>query len=163
RRRRGARRAARAPGARDRGSRRRAAPGPGRAGGVGRRGPPGVQPRRAGLPDGRDMRGAGVTVRSPRRTEGGRVSTSEGSGPGRGHRRRAILEAAADLFSERGYPATGVDEIGEAAGITGPAVYRHFDNKNHVLSAVVKRAIERVVEGVADVVSEAGTSWEVLE
>ena len=80
----------------------------------------------------------------------------------RGRRREAILEAAADLFSEQGYPATGIDEIGAAAGITGPGVYRHFGNKNDVLGEVVRRAIEQVVEGVADVVSEADTSWELL-
>ena len=81
----------------------------------------------------------------------------------RGQRREAILEAAADLFSERGYRGTGIDEIGEAAGVTGPGVYRHFDNKNDLLGEVVKRAITRVVEGVAEVVSENDESWPVLE
>jgi AcrR family transcriptional regulator len=83
--------------------------------------------------------------------------------PRRGARKEAILEAAAHLFSQRGYPATGIDEIGEAAGITGPGVYRHFDNKSGVLSEVVRRTVERVVAGVAEVVDEAASDWQVLE
>ncbi len=78
-------------------------------------------------------------------------------------RREAILASAAELFSERGYPATGIDEIGAAAGITGPGVYRHFDNKNGVLEGVVQRAVERVVAGVAEVVDDGKTDWQVLE
>jgi AcrR family transcriptional regulator len=73
-----------------------------------------------------------------------------------------ILAAAAELFSEQGYPATGIDEIGEAAGISGPGVYRHFDNKSEVLAEVVRRAITRVVEGVAEVVGSSDDSWVVL-
>jgi AcrR family transcriptional regulator len=83
--------------------------------------------------------------------------------PRRGGRREAILESAAQLFSTQGYPATGIDEIGEAAGITGPGVYRHFDNKNGVLGEVVKRAVEKVVAGVAEVVDVGESDWEVLE
>ncbi len=85
------------------------------------------------------------------------------AGSKRGGRKEAIVESAAQLFSQRGYPATGIDEIGEGAGITGPGVYRHFDNKGEVLGEVVRRAVERVVAGVADVVDEGTTDWEVLE
>jgi AcrR family transcriptional regulator len=80
----------------------------------------------------------------------------------RGNRREVILEAAAELFSQRGYPATGVDEIGEAAGISGPGVYRHFGTKNEVLGEVVDRAIARVVSGVAAVVGASDDGWDVL-
>ena len=78
-------------------------------------------------------------------------------------RREAILASAARLFSQRGYPSTGIDEIGAAAGITGPGVYRHFDNKNGVLGEVVRRAVERVVEGVAEVVDDGADDWQVLD
>jgi AcrR family transcriptional regulator len=80
-----------------------------------------------------------------------------------GSRKDAIVESAAQLFSKQGYPATGIDEIGAAAGITGPGVYRHFDNKNGVLNEVVRRAVEKVVAGVAKVVEENDTDWQVLE
>jgi AcrR family transcriptional regulator len=80
-----------------------------------------------------------------------------------GGRREVIVESAARLFAHRGYPATGIDEIGAAAGITGPGVYRHFDNKNDVLGEVVRRAVDQVLEGVSAVVARADSDWEVLE
>jgi AcrR family transcriptional regulator len=64
---------------------------------------------------------------------------------GRGlRRRRAIVEAAADLFARRGYPAVGMDDIGAAAGVTGPAIYRHFESKASVLAAVIDGIIDAV-------------------
>ena len=78
-------------------------------------------------------------------------------------RKEAIVASAAQLFSRQGYPATGIDEIGEGAGITGPGVYRHFGNKSGVLDEVVRRAVEKVVAGVAEVVDEGGDDWAVLE
>jgi AcrR family transcriptional regulator len=84
------------------------------------------------------------------------------AGGTRGNRREVILQAAAELFSQRGYPATGIDDIGEAAGISGPGVYRHFETKNAVLGEVAERAISRVVSGVADVVGASDDGWEIL-
>ena len=60
----------------------------------------------------------------------------------RGGRREAILDAATVLFSTRGYADTGMDDIGEAVGITGPAVYRHFASKQDLLVATLERAVE---------------------
>jgi AcrR family transcriptional regulator len=81
----------------------------------------------------------------------------------RSGRREAIVSSAAKLFATQGYPATGIDEIGAGAGITGPGVYRHFDNKNDVLAEVVGRAVDGVVSGVAGVVEAGTTDWDVLE
>jgi AcrR family transcriptional regulator len=60
-------------------------------------------------------------------------------------RREAILTAAAQLFAERGYAAVGMDDIGAAAGVTGPAIYRHFGAKASVLTAVFDRVIDAVM------------------
>jgi AcrR family transcriptional regulator len=59
-------------------------------------------------------------------------------------RREAILTAAAELFAERGYAAVGMDDIGAAAGVTGPAIYRHFGAKASVLTSVFDRVIDAV-------------------
>ncbi len=48
-------------------------------------------------------------------------------------RQREILAAAAALFRERGYHATTMTDIGTAAGISGPAIYRHFSGKDELL------------------------------
>jgi AcrR family transcriptional regulator len=61
-------------------------------------------------------------------------------------RRELLLAAAADLFAARGYHAVGIDDIGEAAGITGPGVYRHFPSKQALLQALCELAVGRMVE-----------------
>jgi AcrR family transcriptional regulator len=69
-------------------------------------------------------------------------------------RREAILTAAAQLFAERGYAAVGMDDIGAAAGVTGPAIYRHFGAKASVLTAVFDKVIDAVIVD-PDVIGEA--------
>lgn len=56
-------------------------------------------------------------------------------------RRELILTAAADLFAQQGYHAVGIDEVGTAAGITGPGVYRHFSGKQALLEALCDLAM----------------------
>ena len=62
----------------------------------------------------------------------------------RGSRRLHIVAAAADLFAADGYPAAGMDQIGAAAGITGPGIYRHFTSKAAILAAVFDGIIDAV-------------------
>lgn len=61
------------------------------------------------------------------------------------HRRDKLLAAAIDLFRSRGFHAVGIDEIGQAAGISGPGVYRHFANKQALLVAIFDRVAEDLV------------------
>ena len=70
----------------------------------------------------------------------------EPAGPKRRpHRKEQILAAAVGLFHERGYHATGMDDIGAAAGITGPGVYRHFSSKEEILETLVRNRGETVL------------------
>ena len=62
-------------------------------------------------------------------------------------RREQLLEAAARLFADHGYHAVGIDDIGAAAGISGPGVYRHFPSKAALLEALCDRAMTRMIEG----------------
>ncbi|HZQ78373.1 MAG TPA: TetR/AcrR family transcriptional regulator [Acidimicrobiia bacterium] len=61
------------------------------------------------------------------------------------HRREAILGAAVELFRDRGFHSVGIDEIGIAAGISGPGVYRHFASKGAVLVALFDALSEQVL------------------
>lgn len=66
----------------------------------------------------------------------------------RGMKRRvAIVRAASALFARDGFAAVGMDDIGAAAGVTGPAIYRHFESKAAVLAAV----IDAIIDAVSDV------------
>ncbi|MEO5920414.1 MAG: TetR/AcrR family transcriptional regulator [Pseudolysinimonas sp.] len=62
-------------------------------------------------------------------------------------RRAALLGAAARLFAERGFERVTLEEIGGAAGISGPAVYRHFASKQGVLAAILLDASEGLLAG----------------
>lgn len=62
-------------------------------------------------------------------------------------RREEILDAASDLFERRGYGHVGVDEIGEAVGITGPSVYKHFPSKVAILVDIGRRSAARLEAG----------------
>jgi len=62
-------------------------------------------------------------------------------------RRQRILAAAADLVAARGYHEVGMTEIGAAAGITGPAIYRHFGGKSDVLVTMFDRVIDDLTAG----------------
>ena len=80
----------------------------------------------------------------------------------RGSRRAHIVTAAAELFAADGYPAAGMDQIGAAAGITGPAIYRHFDSKAAVLAAVFDGIIDAVTAAPGSVPDEQSPAAELL-
>lgn len=54
------------------------------------------------------------------------------------------MDAATALFDRHGYHATSIDDIGAAAGISGPGLYRHFASKDAVLIAVFDRIWARI-------------------
>ncbi|MCN9240536.1 TetR/AcrR family transcriptional regulator [Streptomyces sp. RY43-2] len=51
--------------------------------------------------------------------------------------RNAVLHAAAELFSERGYAATSISDISERSGRTSGAIYFHYTNKEQLALALV--------------------------
>src|SRR5436853_2587135 len=79
--------------------------------------------------------------------------TAQPAGRTRTNKREAIIAAAAELFSERSFDGTGISDIAAKVGITGGAVYRHFDSKQEVLRTIVQRAVEQVVANVDEIVS----------
>jgi AcrR family transcriptional regulator len=77
-------------------------------------------------------------------------------------RREQLLDAAAGLFASRGYHDVGIDDIGAAAGITGPGVYRHFAGKQALLEHLCDRAMSRMLDGALGV-SRRGTLEELVD
>ena len=78
-------------------------------------------------------------------------------------RREQLLEAAAHLFADRGFHAVGIDDIGSAAGISGPGVYRHFPSKAALLESLCDRAMTRMLDGARAIVAEAADPQSALE
>lgn len=52
-------------------------------------------------------------------------------------RRDQILAAAAELFARHGFHGVGIDDIGAAVGVSGPALYRHFRSKDAMLGEML--------------------------
>ena len=77
-------------------------------------------------------------------------------------RQAAILHEAARLFAERGYSGVSLEDLGAAVGVSGPAVYRHFENKQALLGAILVRVSERLRAGGRAVVDAGGTPEEQL-
>ena len=67
--------------------------------------------------------------------------------PRRRSRRDEILEIAVDLFAARGYHGVSMDDIGSAAGVTGPALYHHFAGKEAMLVAALIPVSEGLLHG----------------
>ena len=59
-------------------------------------------------------------------------------------KRVAIVDAARQLFLAPGYAQTSMDTVAEKAGVAITTVYRHFNNKDDLFSAVMQMACEMV-------------------
>ena len=70
-------------------------------------------------------------------------------------RRSQLLAAAEELFADRGFLAVRLEDIGAAAGVSGPAIYRHFPNKEALLVELLVGISTRLLTGGQDVVAEA--------
>ncbi len=89
------------------------------------------------------------TTGGPAARVGGHAKTKKGE-----RRRAAILAAAAELFRERGFQATSLDDIGAVAGVSGPAIYRYFPSKHELLSLLIEEAAIAWRVTVDDVLSQ---------
>lgn len=65
----------------------------------------------------------------------------------RGATRERILSTAGRLFAERGYHGATIDELGAAAGISGPGLYKHFPNKEALLGELLVGCSRRLLDG----------------
>jgi AcrR family transcriptional regulator len=61
-------------------------------------------------------------------------------------RKNKILSAAADLVAQRGFHAVSMSDIGAEVGISGAAIYRHFENKSALLVALFDRSIDQLLQ-----------------
>lgn len=70
-------------------------------------------------------------------------------------RRDQILAAAAELFARHGFHGVGIDDIGAAVGISGPALYRHFRGKDAMLGEMLTSISEYLLTGGQEKLAQA--------
>lgn len=63
------------------------------------------------------------------------------------NRRTVLLDSAAALFAQRGFNGVSIEDLGAAAGVSGPAVYRHFSGKQALLGALLVGVSEDLLAG----------------
>lgn len=77
-------------------------------------------------------------------------------------RHSSLLREAARLFAERGFTGVSLEELGGAVGVSGPAVYRHFANKQALLGEILVSVSERLLAGGREVVERGAAPIETL-
>ena len=74
-----------------------------------------------------------------------------------------ILQGALELFSAKGYEATSVREIGEAAGITKPTLYHFYGSKEGMYRALVDGALDDFSRAVTRALQAPGSAVDRLQ
>jgi AcrR family transcriptional regulator len=70
-------------------------------------------------------------------------------------RHAALLKEAARLFAERGFTGVSLEDLGSAVGVSGPALYRHFANKQALLGEILLGVSESLLTGGREVVQSS--------
>ena len=95
------------------------------------------------------------------------MATDEASGDGAGERgdpqRRAIHAAAIAEFSERGFSATSMANIADAAGMSRPALYQYFRNKGDIFASAFVALFDDHVDRALQALDDEGTTAERLD
>ena len=83
--------------------------------------------------------------------------------------RATVVEAARELFADRGYRSTSMRDIAEAVGVRAPSLYNHVSSKQEMLFAIMDTAMDRALaalddalEGVDDVAEALRVATESL-
>ncbi|BBY15029.1 SACE_7040 family transcriptional regulator [Mycolicibacterium litorale] len=78
-------------------------------------------------------------------------------------RRGQLIAAAERLVAEKGYLAVRLEDIGAAVGVSGPAIYRHFPNKEALLVELLVGISTRLLAGAREVLAEAADAAAALD
>jgi AcrR family transcriptional regulator len=81
---------------------------------------------------------------------------------GRAERERQILDAAVEVFGERGYQTASMDVVAERVGVTKPVLYTHFGSKHGLLLACIARARAKLLEVTSTAAGSASEPEEML-
>jgi AcrR family transcriptional regulator len=77
-------------------------------------------------------------------------------------RREQLIIVGRQLFAERGYEATSIEEIAARAKVSKPVVYEHFGGKEGLYAVVVDREVRALLDRITNALT-AGHPRELLE
>ena len=99
------------------------------------------------------------TTREGQASDGG--VTADGSV--RSERRAHLVVLAGELFAQKGYRATTVREIADAAGILSGSLYHHFDSKESIGDEILSSFINEVLADYRGAVASAASPRAAIE
>ena len=70
-------------------------------------------------------------------------------------RRRQLLDAALEVFADRGFYGTSMDELAETAGVTKPVFYKHFGSKRSLYLELLEDVGHRLIDEITKVTAAA--------
>jgi AcrR family transcriptional regulator len=92
-----------------------------------------------------------TTTRRPGRREADAQATRE-----------ALIRAALELFTKRGYAGVGTEEIVARAKVTRGALYHHFEDKRDLFRAVFERVEAELMERIGATMEAVDDPWELM-
>jgi AcrR family transcriptional regulator len=78
-------------------------------------------------------------------------------------RRQQLLDIGRELFGQKGFEATSIEEIAARADVSKPVVYEHFGGKEGLYAVVVDRELQKVLDRFTSALSEPGHPRVLLE
>jgi AcrR family transcriptional regulator len=78
-------------------------------------------------------------------------------------RRRQLLDVAQEVFADQGFHATSMDELAEAAGVTKPVLYQHFESKRELYLELLEDVGQQLLDKIALATAEAATPRQQVE
>ena len=78
-------------------------------------------------------------------------------------RRRQLLDIGRELFAQKGFQATSIEEVAARADVSKPVVYEHFGGKEGLYAVVVDREMEALLGRFTSALSTPGHPREMLE
>ena len=71
-------------------------------------------------------------------------------------RRRQLLDVALGVFAREGYHAASMNDVAEAAGVTKPVLYQHFESKRELYLELLRDVGGRLEQAIAEATAHAG-------
>jgi AcrR family transcriptional regulator len=84
------------------------------------------------------------------------------SGANGSERRAELLALAAEMFAERGFRATTVRDIADAAGILSGSLYHHFDSKESMVDEILRSFLDELFGRYREIVAAGGDPRDML-
>ena len=78
-------------------------------------------------------------------------------------RRAQLVDIGRELFGQKGYEATSIEEVAARADVSKPVVYEHFGGKDGLYAVVVDRELQLVLDRFTTALSAPGRPRELLE